>query len=136
MCQCWKRSIFPLWGFKSLACTILLLAFSPSLYTQTSSTGAVTGLLRGPTNAALPRASVELIKGHVVFKSAISDETGRFGFLLVLPGEYAIRVSKSGFRRQTIQNIHVFVTETVRLELTLQVAAQSDTVQVVSSTQM
>ena len=136
MCLCWMRSIFSLRGTKSLACTIFSLALSPSLCAQTPSTGAVTGALRGPSNTALPGASVELIKGHAVFKSAISDESGRFGFLLLLPGEYAVRVSESGFQRETIQNIHVFVTETVRLELTLQIAAQADTVEVVSSTQM
>src|SRR3954468_20517117 len=125
MVVCWKCPIFLLWGSISLRCTILLLVFSPSLYTQTPSTGAVTGVLRSPSNA-LPGASVELIKGRVVFKSAISDENGRFGFLLLLPGEYGIRVSQSGFRDQSVANIHVFVTETVRVELTLQVAAQAD----------
>jgi hypothetical protein len=68
--------------------------------------------------------------------SVTSDEEGRFGFVLVLPGDYELQASKMGFEPLRIPEVDVRVTETLRLELHFRLATQSESARVSSAEAM
>ena len=107
------------------------------LYGQTASTGAITGVTLDPSGAALPGVIVRLTKeGGGEAKSTTSDDGGRFGFLLVPPGAYQLDAQKTDFDPLPIPDIHVTVTETLHVELRLQLATRHERAESVSSALM
>ena len=116
---------------------ILSSLFSGSDSAQTASTGALDGVAFDPSNAVLPGVSIQVQKesgGEV--ESTLSDENGRFVIQLLPPGTYQLQASKANFRTLTLSKLHVYVTETLRLELHLQVAEHVERSEVSSSPQM
>lgn len=101
---------------------------------QTAATGALIAVVRDPSGAVLPGASVHLTKtnGPEEFTAA-TDDSGRFGFSFLSPGTYDLEVSKPQFTTARHPGIHVQVTETLRLELHLELATRSETSQVYST---
>ncbi|MFL6302886.1 MAG: carboxypeptidase regulatory-like domain-containing protein [Candidatus Sulfotelmatobacter sp.] len=107
------------------------------MYGQTASTGALTGVTLDPSGAVLPRAGVHLTRlGGTIGMAASSDEKGLFGFFLLPPGTYEVQASKLDFRPVTQKNIQVHVTETIRIELHLELAIRIQTTEVSSDLPM
>ncbi len=70
------------WCLILMALTIALLS-SRNMYSQTASTGALTGVTLDPSGAVLPGVILHLIREDgSEEKSATSDNNGRFGFLI------------------------------------------------------
>jgi len=104
---------------------------------QTASTGALAGLMLDPSGAALPGVAIHLTKndgGKTL--SAISDEEGRFGFLLLSPGAYKLEASKPEFRSLTLKDLQINVAETFRTELHLELGIRQEITQVSSDPPM
>lgn len=119
-------------GIPFLACIVCAGAGTASA--QSSSTGAITGVVLDPSGAVVPGVLVELLKGgDPEARSFKSDQNGQFGFLLLPPGTYQLRASKTDFERYVLPVVHVSVTEALRLELHLQVATRSERQEVFSS---
>ena len=79
-------------------------------------------------------ATIHLTKtGSSEERSAISDENGQFGFLLLPSGTYQLQVNKANFGAQNLPELHVHATETLRLEVRLEVATRVDQAQVFST---
>jgi hypothetical protein len=107
------------------------------LESQTASTGALTGATLDPSGAVVPAVTLHLAKLDGTEKtSAISDEHGRFGFILLSPGTYELHASKTDFEPLNLSYLHIVVTETLRLELRLQVATRFENTQVSSEPSM
>jgi hypothetical protein len=115
----------------------LSLALAGEARGQTASTGALTGLTLDPSGAVLPGVTLHLrnMDGSEA-KSATSDNNGRFAFFLLPPGTYEVQATKAEFQPVIQRDIHVHVTETLRLELHLELATRFEHVQVSSSPQM
>jgi hypothetical protein len=104
---------------------------------QTASTGALTGITLDPFGAALPVVTIDLIRGDgSETRSALSDENGRFAFPLLPPGKYELHASKANFRPMSLLELQISVTETLKLEILLQLAANYEQANVISSLQM
>jgi hypothetical protein len=69
-------------------------------------------------------------------KSATSDERGRFGFFLLPPGVYRLQADKTDFEPLNLLDLHISVTETLRVELHLHLATHFERVEAVSDWQM
>ena len=97
----------------------------------------MTGFTLDSSGAVLPDVIVCLSKeGGGEVRSATSDEGGRFSFLLLPPGTYQVRAERAAFEPLTLLAIHVTVTETLRLELHLQLATRIERAEVVSHAPM
>src|SRR5215470_2094275 len=92
------------------------------LQAQTPSTGALTGVTVDATGRILPDVMIELFNPRTVeTQSTISDYEGRFGFVLLTPGVYEVRVgSEQSSPLIALATVHINVTEVVRLELRVQ----------------
>src|SRR4029077_18458025 len=103
----------------------------------TSATGAVTGIVLDPSGGVVPNVSAQISKeSGGVTQSTSSNESGWFAIQLLPPGMYRLQVSKTDFKTLIISDLHVYVTETLRLELQLQLAAHVERSQVSANSQM
>jgi hypothetical protein len=116
---------------------LLILVFATLLSTrlqcQTTSTGALAGATLDPSGAELPGVVLILTQretGHT--GTQISDEHGRFSFLLLSPGTYQLQANKTDFDSLKLTDLHIALTETLRLELRLQLAAHFESAMVSS----
>jgi hypothetical protein len=119
----------------------VLLAFATLLSTclpgQTTSTGALAGVALDPSGAEMP--GVVLVLGNRETghrETATSDEHGRFSFLLLPPGTYELLASKADFATLSVQELHISLTETLRIVVRLELAAHFERAAVSSETLM
>jgi hypothetical protein len=120
-----------------LATLIIALLSSRNAHSQTASTGALTGVTLDPSGVTLPGVSVRLARSDgTETMSVSSDENGLFRFFLLPPGRYEVRANKVDFKPLSQPDIYVHVTETVRLQLHLELATRAEKTQVFSNTLM
>ena len=69
-----------------------------SLGTAAQSFATFSGSVLGPTNGSIPKATLTLTNvGTLARYEVRSDEAGRFEFVGLPPGDYAVRVQSPGF---------------------------------------
>jgi Carboxypeptidase regulatory-like domain len=120
------------WDF--LIVVALSLALAGGARGQTASTGAITGVTLDLSGAVLPGVILHLKNDDgSEAKSATSDSNGRFAFFLLPPGTYEIRAGKVDFKPVSQGDIHVHVTETLRMELHLELPTRAEHVEVSSN---
>jgi hypothetical protein len=99
-----------------------------------STFGAVRGTALDQSGAALPAAQVTL---HSVDENsnatAPSDEHGAFAFENLKPGHYTVTASREGFAKSTVSEFELTARQILRVDVTLSVAAQAQTIEVNSS---
>ncbi len=85
--------------FSALASAILLCSFNVPTWSQSTSTGTVSGQVTDQQGAAVAGAQVKLMDVSTnTPRTTTSNETGRYSFINVQPGQYNVEVSKAGFR--------------------------------------
>ncbi|HEV2446322.1 MAG TPA: carboxypeptidase-like regulatory domain-containing protein, partial [Candidatus Sulfopaludibacter sp.] len=112
---------------------LALLAAATLIKAQTVQ-GVVTGTVFDKTGAAVPKASITLTNvGTSVGQSATTGADGSYRFSLVPPGMYKLDVKAPGFTEKQVTDIKVDPSETVPVNVTLEVATASTTLEVESS---
>src|SRR5208283_4635791 len=117
-------------GFSRLLLVAILLATPVMIFAQ-AYFGTVTGDLTDPSGGVLQGAKVTLTdqeKGYVF--NATSDSNGRYLFTSVPPGLYTVSAVMKGFQTTRVTNIRVNVTENATANMTMKVAAATQTVEV------
>jgi Carboxypeptidase regulatory-like domain/TonB dependent receptor/TonB-dependent Receptor Plug Domain len=132
----WSSMLLPRrWNFLTLVA--LSLALAGGARGQTASTGALTGVTLDPSGAALPDVTIHLKnEDGSEAKSATSDSNGRFAFFLLPPGTYEVQAGKRDFKPVSQRDTPVHVTETLRLELHLELATRLEHVEVSANPEM
>lgn len=119
--------------FLRLLCVAIVFLGGSGVFAQTSSTGALEGITLDPSNLVIPGVVVRLVNSQIHQKlTGVSDEQGRFKFLLLAPGIYELEANKPHVGSLQIQGIVIAVTETYRLELQLRLGTVVQNVQVYS----
>lgn len=115
----------------------IVCALPSQLHSQTSSTGALTGVVVDITGAAIPGVAVRVTSNDSPeVRSASSDKEGRFGIFLLPPATYHLRAERSDFEPLILPNLQITVTETRRVELRLHPAKRLEQTQVAASSVM
>ena len=97
----------------------------------------MTGEVLDLSGAVIPDAALRLTKEETnTVLPAMSDDLGRFSFLLLAPGNYQLDVSKTAFRGLTLSGLVISVTETLRVDPRLQLATQLQTIEVLTQPMM
>jgi hypothetical protein len=100
-------------------------------------TAEVLGTVRDPSGAAIPAASVTLIKPDTGIRSTtITDEVGNYDFFSVKVGQYTVEVEAGGFSKASVANVPANVNARQRVDFTLQLGQVSETVEVVDAPQV
>jgi len=96
-----------------------------------SDRGTITGTVADPAGAVVPNAPVEAknVETGAIYQAGASA-TGNFTLAQLPTGTYQLSVTVPGFKQYVRQNIVLQVTQTVRVDVTLEVGATSDSVTV------
>ena len=93
--------------------------------------GSVVGNIEDPSGSAIVSSSITLTnKGTAQVYEMKSDESGRFLFQNVLPGDYDLKVSATGFKTQTRTDIRVAAGAVTRTDLRMDVGAVTEQITV------
>jgi len=106
-----------------------LLGLMAGLALAQFDSATVLGTVRDAAQAQVGNATVTLTStGTGIVVTQATDGNGDFQFVNVRPGNYTLRVQKSGFATATASEFTVTVGTRQRVDLTLQVASVSETV--------
>jgi hypothetical protein len=104
---------------------------------QTSTVGSISGTVRDPQGAAIPRAEViieEETTGQA--RTVRTDEDGDYSAQSLPVGRYSVSVAPQGFKKTVATGIEVHVSDQVVVDLTLEVGLVSETVTVTNAAQL
>lgn len=111
-----------------LAAYVLLLP--KTVCAQSLTSGDVTGTVLDPSGAAVPNATVTLKNDDTgATQSTNTSSTGAYRFHLLNPGSYTVSSAATGFQGRA-QNVSVAVGQTSTVNLQMQLASASQTVEV------
>jgi hypothetical protein len=107
--------------------TLSLTARAQNVY------GTIAGNVTDASGAAIADATVTLTNLGTSEKHTMqSSASGQYTFVNVLPGRYRVEGEKSGFKKFVREPIVVEIESGLRIDIALQVGAQSETVEVTS----
>ena len=113
---------------------IAVLALSAGLAGQLfgqSTYATVSGTVEDGTRAVVPGVTVNATNNATgVVSTVLSNEAGAYSVTGLLPGVYTVSAELSGFQKATYTNVTLGNAQQVRLNFTLQVAAQAQSVEV------
>ncbi len=117
-------------GYRNL-CVLLVLAASVLVAGAQSTMGSLRGVVDDATGAAIPDASATLrsVDQNGVF-TLTSDNTGSFVFQNLKPGHYVLTITRDGFAPTTIKDITLDARQDLRVTATLNVSAQTTSIDV------
>ncbi len=108
---------------------LLLIALTPCF--AQNETADVLGTVKDARSSVIPKATVTLINQETGIESkTISDENGNFLFSQVKVGKYTVTAEAAGFSKAVATDIAVDVSARQRVDLTLQVGAVTESVNV------
>lgn len=106
-------------------------------WSQTVSTGAITGAVTDPSGGAIARVTVsstEKATGSV--RSVQTDSNGNYRINLLPPGDYQLRFEAVGFKTVVPPVVKVTVTEISTLNVQMILGEQRETVQVSAAVEL
>jgi len=96
----------------------LLLFVHLALFAQ--ATTQVSGVVSDPTGAVIPNTTVELHNLDTGLKrTTTSDNSGLYSFLQVIPGQYKLTATATGFRSTTVNDIPLLVNNPTTVSIRL-----------------
>ena len=125
------------WQCRFAFAAFMLCAFLTAcglLGAQTGGTGALNGAVTDSTGAMVAGAHVKVTNvatGEV--RAAKTNDHGFYAVSLLTPGQYAIEITRQGFKAASSSDVKVTVAETKVLNIQLEPGAVTETVTVASS---
>jgi hypothetical protein len=110
----------------------LLLVMSPLCFGQ-ATTAELSGTVQDATGAVISGAQVTANNiATNIAHSTVSEKNGEYVLGQLPPGDYTITVDAKGFSKLVQTGLSLQVNQQARMNLTLKIGAQSETVEVVS----
>jgi outer membrane receptor protein involved in Fe transport len=115
--------------FASLAVMMALFLFAAGSFAQSTTDGAIGGLVSDPSGAVVPGANVTARNvGTSATATATTDGSGRYLIGHLQPGTYSLEISAKGFAGFKATSITVEVGRVTSIDAALGVQAQVETV--------
>jgi len=113
---------------------IFLLAIPARLFAQSQSSvrGELGGTVLDSSKSVVAGASVT-ISGPTGNANTTTNEQGAFLFSALIPGSYAVKVEKSGFKSASVQNVEVQINRTSSVQIQLELGTVAETIEVVAT---
>ncbi|HEX5483671.1 MAG TPA: TonB-dependent receptor [Terriglobia bacterium] len=103
----------------------------PAAMRGQESTAAINGTVKDSSGAVIPGASVGLRNVNTgVERTTVTNGAGNYSFVQILPGQYTLNVTKTGFQAQTQAAFTMSVNQTTTYDFTLPVGQATQTVTV------
>ena len=126
-------------GFKGvmagLSLVAVLVCIGPQLVWGQKVSGSISGSVVDTSGAAVPDTSIVITNADTnvdVFKTK-TDEAGRYVAPSVLPGNYIITASRTGFNTEVRRGIVLLVNQDATIDFTLHVGAVTERVEVTAA---
>ncbi len=117
--------------------TVVTLALTASAGLAQILYGSVVGVVKDPQGATVPGATVTIVNKETgLTKETTTDADGAFTVNNVLPGPYDVKATLQGFRESVRKDVPVTIGQISRVTVALEVGSISETVTVVSDTQL
>src|SRR6266849_5326338 len=107
----------------------MIFSISVAAQDQGSARGNLSGLVYDSTRALVPGAQVT-ITGPIGSQTQTTTEEGSFLFSTLIPGNYAVKVQKTGFKVANIKSAEVLINKTTSIEVILETGQITETVEV------
>jgi hypothetical protein len=112
---------------------VVVLALTPPAGWGQNVYGTMAGTVTDTSGAAVANATVTLTNLDNAQKHSIeTDASGNYTFVSILPGRYKLEGEKTGFKKFLREPIEVQIESGLRVDIALQVGAQTETVEVTS----
>lgn len=119
-------------GTRSVTC-VLFVSMMVSLAVSQEFRGSISGRVTEASGAAVPGATVTVTNlATNTSTTATTNEGGVYTAIYLNPGRYAVAVEAKGFKKVVRQGIEVRVGDRLELDLSLEVGALADTVNIAS----
>src|SRR5215475_8187221 len=99
---------------------------------EASVKGSIAGVVSDPSGAVIQGARVELV-GPTGTRTATTDAEGRFLFQVLIPGVYAAKISREGFKTSEANSVDVQIGRSSILTIKMELGTSSTTVEVSAS---
>ena len=110
---------------------LIVLALSSITFAQSTTTGAIGGVVTNPNKEVVPGAAVSVKNvGTGKEDSATTDDSGRFKVANLQPGGYSVTVNATGFGAFTQENVVVEVGRETSLEIAISLGPVTGSVDV------
>jgi hypothetical protein len=115
---------------------LLIAALATSLtcevHGQTTTSGALTGVVSDQTHAVMPHATVVIIENaRGITQSTETDREGMYRFFFLAPGRYSLSVSHAGFQ-EAKRAVDVLLGPPVSVNISLEIAKAGEVITVSS----
>ncbi|HSL55049.1 MAG TPA: carboxypeptidase regulatory-like domain-containing protein, partial [Pyrinomonadaceae bacterium] len=116
------------------ACLLLLsIGLLVGVHAQSSTTGNITGTVRDPQGAAVPKAEVTITDEKTgTTRTVTATEDGFYTATSLPAGIYTVSTSPAGFKKTVTTGVELHVNENKTVNLDLQVGQVTETVTVTS----
>ena len=115
--------------FRLLFSTLWLLAIFASVYSQ-DSRGTIIGRVTDDSGAVMPGVEIKVTNVSTnVTAAAVTNDAGSFNVPFLLPGEYRVAAEKTGFKRFVQGGVTVRVSETVEVNVSMQIGAVTESIE-------
>src|ERR1700691_1285460 len=115
----------------------ILLLCATSVALAQAGRGSVSGLVTDPAGALVPGAQVVLLnKATGVSQHTVTSSAGLYTFISLNPGVYQVTASQKGFKSIAQDKVNVTVDQVTEVNITLQVGAISETVEVTQGVEL
>src|SRR5579864_2026503 len=119
-------------GIHRVVLTAVLVLCAPLAFSQTITTGDVTGTVTDSTGAIVPNATVTLrFVDTNDTRTAASNQSGQYRFSLLQPGDYTISAQTAGLKSGS-QRFNVLVGQAQAINLVLAPQGTTETIEVTS----
>jgi hypothetical protein len=124
----------PLTFFAAILAVAVLVSSSAIILNAQQTRGVIVGRVTDPTGAAVPGAQVTLLNTRTgISTSAAAGATGDYVFTNLDPGTYQVTVGREGVKTSVVQGLTLFVSETVRADVKLDVGEVSSRIEVAAT---
>src|SRR4030095_11996918 len=114
---------------------VLAVLLQPAAASAQFDTAQVSGVIQDGSGGVLPGVDVVLVSaGTGTERRAVTNESGLYTFPNVPVGDYRINATLSGFKPIARPAVRVIAGLNIRVDLSLEVGAISETVQVQAAT--
>jgi len=109
---------------------VCLLVSATSILAQ-SDTSSISGTVTDTSGALVPSAQITIHNSATLADRTItSNENGAFTLTNLAPGDYSVRVTKTGFQTTTLNDVHLDPSIGRRIDITMKVGDTSVTITV------
>jgi len=106
-----------------------LMSYAANAFAQVATTGNITGTVTDQNGAAVPGVTVT-VSGPLGEKTATTDSNGIFHVENLIPGNYNVKVSNTGFKTTSVEAVTVLVGKDQTLGIKLEPGEVTATVTV------